>query len=113
MFIKLKKKCKCETQNQAVLVGVVSRGKGCARKNAPKIYTRVKTYIKWIKSITKKKGKCYKKSAVSNEINVLENKPGKYHDHVDKELKLGTWLIKCQINVVAQLFNLKKKSRKS
>ena len=57
---------KCETQKQAVIVGVLSRGKGCARKNSPGIYTRVKKYLQWIKSITEKKGKCYK-----------ENDPGK------------------------------------
>ena len=39
-FKNLQKDSKCETQNQAVLVRVVSRGKGCARKNTPKIYTR-------------------------------------------------------------------------
>ena len=48
--------------------------------------TVVKKYLKWIKSVTKRKGKCYKKSVVSDEKNVLETKPGKYHDHVDKEI---------------------------
>ena len=67
-----------------MLVGVVSRGKGCARKNTLGIYTRVKKYLNWIRNITQKKGKCYK-AVVSNEMNVLENKSGKYHGHVDKE----------------------------
>ena len=47
--------------NKAVLVGVVSRAKGCGEKNQPTISTRVKKVLGWIKSITKMKtsdGKC-------------------------------------------------------
>ena len=33
---------------RAVIVGIVARGKGCARKNTPGIYTRVKKYLRWI-----------------------------------------------------------------
>eukprot|EP00094_Tigriopus_californicus_P014048 TCALIF_13604-PA protein Name:"Similar to KLKB1 Plasma kallikrein (Bos taurus)" AED:0.37 eAED:0.37 QI:101/0/0.2/0.6/1/1/5/0/273 len=33
---------------RAFAIGVVSRGKGCARKDNPGIYTRVKLYLDWI-----------------------------------------------------------------
>ena len=36
---------------RATLIGVVSRGMGCAYFNHPGIYTRIKKYLNWIDSI--------------------------------------------------------------
>ena len=48
-----------KSKPRAVIVGIVSRGIGCARKNTPGIYTRVKSYLKWIYYVTSlRKGKC-------------------------------------------------------
>ena len=66
VVLNLKKSCfalvrrghKCRTIIKAFLVGVVSRGKGCARKNTVGIYTRVKKYLRWIQTVTKN-GKCH------------------------------------------------------
>lgn len=33
---------------RAVLIGIVSRGAGCGRKDTPGIYTKVSSYVKWI-----------------------------------------------------------------
>ena len=43
--------------DQAFLVGVVSRGAGCARHNEAGVYARVKMHLKWIKKYANS-GKC-------------------------------------------------------
>ncbi|CAB4059581.1 unnamed protein product [Lepeophtheirus salmonis] len=43
---------------RAFIVGIVSRGDGCARKNEPGIYTRVKEYLEWIRNFTQTSGTC-------------------------------------------------------
>ena len=40
-------------KSHPVLVGIVSRGLGCARYNEPGIYTKVKQYISWIRTVIK------------------------------------------------------------
>ena len=40
-----------KSKTRAFIIGVVSRGKGCARKNAPGIYSRTKMYLDWIYSV--------------------------------------------------------------
>ena len=42
---------------QAFLIGVVSRGAGCARHNEAGVYARVKMHLEWIKKYADS-GKC-------------------------------------------------------
>ena len=41
----------------ATIIGVVSRGEGCARQDSPGIYTRVKRFLPWIHE-NSESGKC-------------------------------------------------------
>ena len=47
-------------ESRAMLIGVVSRGIGCARKDSPGVYTRVREYIRWIYKYVKISGSCSK-----------------------------------------------------
>ena len=52
---------KDKKEKRAILIGVVSRGTGCANFNRPGIVTRIKYHLKWIHEIIKK-GNCASKN---------------------------------------------------
>ena len=41
------------TEKRATIIGVVSRGTGCANFNKPGIFTKVQYHIKWIHNMIK------------------------------------------------------------
>ena len=63
---------KWTSNSKAVIIGVVSRGQGCARKNSPGVYTRVKQFLPWIFAVTKD-GKC--KALDTNNLNNIRDRP--------------------------------------
>ena len=48
-------KIRDKVERRAMLIGIVSRGIGCARRQAPGIYTKVTSYIDWINGYINKK----------------------------------------------------------
>ena len=51
-----------KTESRAVLIGIVSRGEGCAILDSPGIYTRITKYLPWIYKHTMlpKDGMCFR-----------------------------------------------------
>lgn len=47
---------KIDNSGREVIVGIVSSGSGCGRPKVPGIYTRIVTYIPWIRSILASQG---------------------------------------------------------
>ncbi|MCL4144287.1 UNVERIFIED_CONTAM: hypothetical protein GTU68_029476 [Idotea baltica] len=47
---------KINNKGQEVIVGIVSSGLGCGRPKVPGIYTRIISYMPWIKSLLASNG---------------------------------------------------------
>ena len=55
---------KHRTEKRATIIGVVSRGTGCANFNKPGIFTKIQYHLKWIHKVIKS-GNCKKNESKS------------------------------------------------
>lgn len=49
----------CERDGRMELVGLVSWGDGCAKKDRPGVYTRISSFVPWIRQASQKLGVDY------------------------------------------------------
>ena len=68
-----------------MLIGIVSRGIGCARRQAPGIYTKITSYIDWINGYINKK-KRYRCSRFNKKSFSKKSSSTKDNERLKKEI---------------------------
>ena len=73
LFYWSRKKCiKEDSRCKASLMGIVSRGDGCALNNKPGTYTQVNFYLMWMQNKIKRRGMCKRKWIIFNCLNTTQ-----------------------------------------